>query len=250
MKVCNRKILLLLPSTPCHSSDVDLAHVTVRVCPSAAFGPQGGCPLLHGIIQTFKDTYRVRLLRHVLAQRKLQVAASVDGPRVLTWVADAWASVAPSTCAASFARHPIGPSDDLAALLALYYAVIVPIVEPSLVLGPLEFIAVDDHLPTQLMFTEEWSLLEQKKPPPPPKSKLNMALAYELLEDLRAFAAEKAPSLLESLGHVSMVMEDKLVHEMQLHAASTMAALQPDATPASTLPPDDAPAAPASYPWE
>ncbi|RHZ32959.1 hypothetical protein DYB26_010609 [Aphanomyces astaci] len=204
-----RKVLLILPSTPCHSSDLDLEHVSLRVCPS--FLPSQLSPLLQGVVGHFKDAYRGLLLRHVLAMAHLKkdaLTVAVDSHRLHAWIVAAWATVTATHCQHSFGRQSAAlsaPSTELQSLLALFH-VLFPVSDPSLLLSSVEYVNFDDHLPTQLMFTEDFLARDVREP----TTDLSDAKAYTHLEELRQFAITKQlPALVTSVSQAILALEQR-----------------------------------------
>ncbi|ETV85045.1 hypothetical protein H257_02922 [Aphanomyces astaci] len=204
-----RKVLLILPSTPCHSSDLDLEHVSLRVCPS--FLPSQLSPLLQGVVGHFKDAYRGLLLRHVLAMAHLKkdaLTVTVDSHRLHAWIVAAWATVTATHCQHSFGRQSAAlsaPSTELQSLLALFH-VLFPVSDPSLLLSSVEYVNFDDHLPTQLMFTEDFLARDVREP----TTDLSDAKAYTHLEELREFAITKQlPALVTSVSQAILALEQR-----------------------------------------
>ncbi|KAF0733064.1 hypothetical protein Ae201684_009886 [Aphanomyces euteiches] len=205
-----RKVILILPTTPCHSSDLDLENVSLRVCPS--YLPSQMSPLLHGVIGQFKEAYRCLLLRHVLTiahlKKGLAQETTVDSLQLHAWVVSAWATVSPSHCQASFGRQPtsVTPASELNSLLALYH-VLFPVSDPTLMLATADYVSFDDHLPTQLMFTEDF--LTREEPSQATTTQLTDAKVYDILDELREYAMAKEPSLVASITQAKMVLEQR-----------------------------------------
>ncbi|ETW06124.1 hypothetical protein H310_03713 [Aphanomyces invadans] len=204
-----RKVLVILPSTPCHSSDLDLEHVCLRVCPT--YLPSQLSPLLQGVVGQFKDAYRVLLLRHVIASAHLKKDAlppaqvHVDGHQLHAWIVAAWATVTATHCQHSFSRQAVVPTTELQSLLALFH-VLFPVSDASLILSAVEYVNFDDHLPTQLMFPEDFLARDATEP----TTDLTESKAYAQLDGLRQFAiAKQHPALVASLSQAILAMEHR-----------------------------------------
>lgn len=111
LRQCNRKILLFVTNTPCHKvlelfSNVDLRFLSAS---GTAAGMSHFQPLDQDVIQTFKLSYRKRVLKHVVARLNdassaSELAKSITIGLAIEWIGAAWQDVKAETIVKCFAN--------------------------------------------------------------------------------------------------------------------------------------------------
>ena len=108
MKLCKRKILLLMDNCSSHAcKDVEMSNVVVKFLPANTTSWLQ--PLDAGIIKNFKTHFHKLLLQHIVAHidscaSATELTKQLNVPHVVNWIARSWDSVSATTISSCFAR--------------------------------------------------------------------------------------------------------------------------------------------------